>query len=116
MFNHLKQTTVIIHSPLLTGYFKIEHVYFLNVLRHNLTMCFPWRSSREKSHIFQPFLSLENSKHICTNLVIKKITVPAAIILASTILQNDVCFKGHTTRLLNKKCESCLRAGTYKKE
>ena len=57
---------------------------------------------------FPALLSLENSKHICTNLVIKKITVPAAIILVSTILQNDVCFKGHTTRLLNKKCKGLI--------
>ena len=57
---------------------------------------------------FPALLSLENSKHICTNLVIKKITVPAAIILESTILQNDVCFKGHTTRLLNKKCKGLI--------
>ena len=32
-----------------------------------------------------------------TDPVIKQITVPAAIILASIMYQNDVFFKGHTT-------------------
>ena len=76
---------------------------------------FPWRSSREKLQIFQPYLSLENSKHICTNLVIKQLTVPPAIILSynkmmfvsKVILQHSCYIKSES---------SIIRAGITKNE
>ena len=81
-------------------FFKIEHEYFLNVLRRNLTMYVIFQpvllgGALGKSYKFSspPFPWRTQS----TDPVIKQITVPAAIILASIMYQNDVCFKGHTT-------------------